>query len=399
MTSGGTVPANPESGGPDTGNESVAAERSTPAPPAEPTKVGSSNEPRSLEVGDAYPLPFSGAKFINGSSLAAGPGKVWIGTLQGTIEEVGAQDGAFERSLALVPGAGDNPIEVKPVLQLTFEGGYLWAAAQLTDIETYDNHPHLFAVDTHRWTVARDWDQSLQSVEWVGENYEWIVDPALRVDPEGFCTSPGRIWMEGHAIDARTFEVTPGAYNPGASFCAYDDKGHIWTTEWTTGEDGLYFVNADDFTELPGQYRWPFLIHEQGFASAQGDSFLTLAGERMWMGRHQSEPGSIGWLDAFPSDLDQLMNLSGPLASVPLLESLENVRLLYAGGSLWVLYLGGEPGGWLYQLDPQGGETIASLDLIGDEGRATGDFPMDLTTEGDDLWVVTGRQLLRINMP
>lgn len=399
MTSGGTAPANTESSGPDANHESVAVETGTPAPPAEPTKDGSSNEPRSLGIDDAYPLPFSGTKFINGSSLAAGPGKVWIGTLQGSIEEVDAQSGAFGRSLALFPGAGEDPFDIKPVLQLTFEGGYLWAAAHFTDVETYDNHPHLLAIDINKWAAARDWDQSLEAIEWVGENYEWIIDPALREDPENFCTSPGKIWMEGHVIDTRTFEVTPDAYNPGASFCAYNGKGWMWTTEWTGGEDGLYFVNADDLTEMPGQYRWPFLIHEQGSATAQGDSFLALAGERMWMGRSQYEPGSVGWLDAFPSDLDELMKLSGPPASVPLLESLGNVRLLYAGDYLWILYLGGGSGGWLYQLDPQTGKTLASLDLVGDEGRATGDFPMDIASAGDTLWVMTSQQLLRIKMP
>ncbi|MEW6404040.1 MAG: hypothetical protein AB1649_19775 [Chloroflexota bacterium] len=378
---------------------SVAIETNTPMPAdgAEPTKGSSSNGSGFLQVDDSYPFPFSSTKMVIASSLAASPGKVWIGTLNGTIEEVVAQSGAFERSLALVPGAGEDPMDVRPVLQLTFDGQYLWALAHFTDVETYDNHPHLLAIDTDGWTVTRQWDQSLDSVEWVGENDEWIA--SNRVDPENFYTSPGKIWVEGHVIDARTFEVKPDAYNPGASFCAYNGKGWMWTTEWTSGEDGLYFVNADDFSEQPGQYRWPFLIHEQEFAAAQGDSFLVLAGDWMWMGRSRYEPGSVGWLDAFPSDLDELMKLSGPPVSVPLLESLENVRLHYAGDHLWVLYLGGEHGGWLYQLDPQMGKTLASLDLIGDEGRAMGDFPMDIASADDNLWIVTSQQLLRIKMP
>jgi len=51
-----------------------------------------------------------------------------------------------------------------------------------------------------------------------------------------------------------------------------------------------------------------------------------------------------------------------------------------------------------YQLDPQTGATIESLDLIGDQGRAKGDIPKDIATEGDNLWIVTTFQLLRVKL-
>ena len=51
-----------------------------------------------------------------------------------------------------------------------------------------------------------------------------------------------------------------------------------------------------------------------------------------------------------------------------------------------------------YQLDPQIGATIKSLDLIGDQGRAKGDIQKDIATECDNLWIVTTFQLLRVKL-
>jgi hypothetical protein len=75
------------------------------------------------------------------------------------------------------------------------------------------------------------------------------------------------------------------------------------------------------------------------------------------------------------------------------------LKLFSAGNYLWVLDTLGDKMGWLFQMDPETGATVASLDLVGDEGRTIGDLPMDIATEGDNLWVLTGRQLLRIKLP
>ncbi len=381
MTSGEAAPTRPVSSQPTAIDESVSAE---------PTKSLSSDGAGPLQIGDAYPFPFSDTKWVVGSSLAASPDKVWIGTLNGTIEEVDAQSGAFGRSLSLVPGAGGDLLDAKPILQLTFEGGYLWALGDF--FESGMSHPLLLAIDADRGTVAQQWD--LYSSDWLGDDEE-------SQDPENFCTAPGKIWIDNHVIDARTFEVTRDELYRGIEHCTYNGNGWMWMTSWTGLDrgDGLFFAHADDFTEGPYQRTWPFLIHENGLNAVQGDSIMALAGDRMWIGMSQFETGSVGVLDAYPPDLDDLMKLSGPLVRVPLLESLQDVRLLYAGDYLWVLYVGGEHGGWLYQLDPQTGKTLVSLDLVGDEGRTMGDFPMDIASAGDNLWVVTTQQLLRIKMP
>jgi hypothetical protein len=90
---------------------------------------------------------------------------------------------------------------------------------------------------------------------------------------------------------------------------------------------------------------------------------------------------------------------TGPLASVPLLDSYQKIKMLYAGGYLWLVYTHGEKPGILCQLDPITGETISSLDLIGDQGRSKGDVPVDMATESDNLWILTIRQLIRIKLP
>jgi hypothetical protein len=105
-------------------------------------------------------------------------------------------------------------------------------------------------------------------------------------------------------------------------------------------------------------------------------------------------------LEAYPADIEQGMETTGPLLSVPLPDNASGMKLFYAGDYLWMLdTLGDNKLGWLFQVDPQTGETVNSLDLVGDEGREAGDLPMDIATEGDNLWVLTGRQLLRIKLP
>ena len=102
---------------------------------------------------------------------------------------------------------------------------------------------------------------------------------------------------------------------------------------------------------------------------------------------------------AYPAGMDQLMKETEPLATVRLMNNGSSFGLLYAGNYLWLLWKGGDERGFLYQLDPQTGATINRLDLVGDQGRAKGDIPKDIATEGDNLWIVTRFQLLRIKLP
>ena len=67
---------------------------------AMPTAGSSSAGSGSLAIHDSYPLDV--ANGVMGVSLAASPGKVWVGTGRGTIEKVDSQSGAFEQSISLV---------------------------------------------------------------------------------------------------------------------------------------------------------------------------------------------------------------------------------------------------------------------------------------------------------
>jgi hypothetical protein len=104
-------------------------------------------------------------------------------------------------------------------------------------------------------------------------------------------------------------------------------------------------------------------------------------------------------ITAYPADMDQLMKETKPLAKITLMDESHQIGMLYAGNYLWLLWMSGDKRGFLYQLDPQTGATINSLDLVGDQGRSKGDIPHDFATEGDNLWIVTTFQLLRLKLP
>jgi len=363
-------------------------------------EITATTGPYTLKISDSYrffpPTSVDPSKFIIGSSLAASPGKVWIGSGYGTIEEVDSKSGEFVQSIpiaSVIEGSKQTvagiEMTVFPSLKMEFEGDYLWAWGE--SIVNGRAHPYLFAIDPDNRTIAHLWD--LDSSEWT-QNQERLFLP------EDFGTSPGKIWIDNHVIDTHTFEVTADIYMPGMTQFAYNGMEWMWMTGETGHGDGLVFVNTEDPTQGRYQTRWPFLIHQADGASGVGPSNpLVLAGDRMWIGRGISGDTPIYSLEAYSADLDQLMNETGPLASVPLLDSYQKINMLYAGNYLWVVYTHGDNPGILCQLDPQTGETLNSLDLIGDEGRSIGDVPVDLATEGDNLWVLTVRQLLRIKLP
>ena len=119
----------------------------------------------------------------------------------------------------------------------------------------------------------------------------------------------------------------------------------------------------------------------------------------MWIGGGWVGNKPTYTLEAFTADVDQLMKETKPLVSIPLMDSPEKIKLLYAGNYLWLLWLRGEQAGFLFQLDPQTGATINSLDLGGDQGKVVTNDPTDIATEGDNLWVLTTGQLLHIKLP
>jgi outer membrane protein assembly factor BamB len=209
--------------------------------------------------------------------------------------------------------------------------------------------------------------------------------------------------LDGHVINTQTFEVKKDIPNPAMAHFAYNGNGWMWITGDTGGScDDLVFINTDHPSEDICQNPLPFMNNsgDKAGSVAIGTSIMTLAGDRMWMaGRGGGDGNQNMIIVAYPADMDQLMQKTEPLATVRLMDDGSQFGLLYAGNYLWLLWKGSAERGFLYQLDPQTGATINSLDLVGDQGRSKGDIPVDIATEGDNLWVLTRRQLLRIQLP
>ena len=375
----------------------VASEQSTETtkPTDEPASQAGATAPPtagpySLAISDRY--PFFVAKHTIALSLAAKDGAVWIGTVSGTIEKVDAQTGTFGQSISFTPDSGGSMPTLFPFMKMAFEGKYLWAFANY--YEAGNAPPSLFALDPESGKIIQQWD--LNSPEWT-QGYE-------RMQPsEEFGVSPGKIWIDSHIVDTQTFEVAKVPM-PGITYFAYGGNDWMWITGELGGAcDDMILINVDDPSMGWCPDEWPFLIHTpDGVSAVNPGSPMVLTGDRMWIAGSWSAE-SLGdsasyTLDAYPADLDQAMKETGPLASVSLLDSDSSVMMLFAGDYLWLVYTG-DKAGWLYQLDPQTGATINSLDLVGDQGRAISDVPQDIATEGDNLWVLTSRQLLRIKLP
>ncbi len=346
--------------------------------------------PYSLAISKSYPL--FDTKHTIGTSLAARTGVVWIGTISGTLEKFDVQGENFSQSISLAADNSGNALTVFPVPKMAFESQYLWAFASF--FEGGMAPPGLFALDPASGEVIQQWD--LNSPEWT-EDYEHAQPSEL------FGVSPGKIWIDSHMVDTQTFEMQK-VFMPGITNFAYGGNDWMWITGEMGGAcDDMILININDPSEEWCPDQWPFLIHTtDGRSAVNPGSPMVLTGDRMWIAGSWSAESLTDspeyTLDAYPADMGQAMKTTGPLASVPLLDSDSSVLMLFAGDYLWVIYTG-DKAGWLYQLNPQTGETVNSLDLVGDEGRAISDIPQDIATEGDNLWILTSRQLLRIKLP
>jgi len=364
--------------------ESTDAANSQAEATASPTVEAETEGPYVLAIHDRY--PFFETKVTIAQSLTARAGQLWIGTVSGTIEEVDPQTGSFGKSISLAPGGG-GMLTVFPIQKMVFEGKYLWGHAGF--FEGSNLPPGLFAIDPQTGEIVREWD--LNSSEWM-QGYERGGE-ALDF---GFGVSPGKIWIDGHIVDTQTFEVTQVSMPTIMTLYAYDGREWMWITAEIGGScDDLILINVNDPTTGWCEEDWPFFTN-----AANGDglgNLMVLAEDKMWMADTGDDGSYV--LEAYPADIEQAMETTGPSLSAPSPDSESSIKLFFAGDTLWVLDTIGDRMGYLFRVDPQTGETIDSLDLVGDEGRALGDLPVDIAAEGDNLWVLTTRQLLRIKLP
>ncbi|MGA2491097.1 MAG: hypothetical protein ABSF99_13100 [Anaerolineales bacterium] len=346
----------------------------TPSPSSTPTLTPSSTSittppsgnaaagPGILAVSNTYQLPPQ----IFGAILATSPGKIWLGSPFGTIEEFDIQTGTFVKSISLPHSkmAVDN---MNTLTKIEFDGQNLWALGG--GASENGGAVSLFAIDPDSGTIIHQWD--LTSTEWQKNHFVFYTDA-------NFGFSPGKVWVQGHVIDTQTFEakaVSTGL--PGEPIYVDDGKGWMWITGSV----------AEDCSEL---------------STIGMGSQMTLAGDRMWFtgGSLASSGGKPTYdLEAYSADTDQLMKETKPLVIVPWTDDTAEMKMLFAGNFLWVLTTHGDKRGYLYQLDPQTGATLNTLDVIGNQrGNGFSDVK-DMATDGVYLWITEMGYLLRIKLP
>ncbi len=354
----------------------------TTALPTAPTP-GPSTGSGPLAIADSYPLPL--AQGVIGQSLTASPGKVWVGSATGTVVEVDSLSGAIGQTI-LLTGVGTGVTNLHPIIKLGFDGQKIWALEGFGE----KGADHLFAIDSGNVTNVHQWDLTQWNLDRDADHRGTALD---------FGFSPGKIWLKDQILDTQTFEEKYVGFI-GAPYFAYDGKGWMWMTGVGPEDcDGLDFIKIDDPAKDNHQCRYPFLNHaKEGYSNVGDSSPLVLAGDRVWIAGAWSGTKPSYTLEAFSAGLDQVVQETKPLASVSLPDNPQKMKMLFAGKSLWLLWTSGDKLGYLYQLDPQTGATINTLDLVGDQGKAKG-FPHDLATEGNNLWVLTTFQLLRIPLP
>ena len=172
--------------------------------------------PYSLEISDSYPLDV--ANGVLGLSMTTSPGKVWLGTGKGTIEQADSQSGTFVQSIPLITG---ESLGFYLVPTLEFNGHYIAALEVTLDLKSLN----LFAIEPSSGKVVQQWD--MQSPDW-SEESRMFTSTVLGV-------SPGKIWVDGHVIDTQIFDVKKVSMLPMTRF-GYNGKGWMWITGQLRGE-------------------------------------------------------------------------------------------------------------------------------------------------------------------
>jgi hypothetical protein len=324
------------------------------AQPGATTTASGSNTP---SVSNVYNLIHYNS-FL--SKLTTSPGKVWIGSLQGTVDVWDSQSGAQLQSISLFQDSGGNT--PRPVYDLQYDGQNVWALAGSTEDMQAD---HLFVIDPENGKILQQYDTS-----------QWLNNDDARLG-----LSPGLIWTESHVIDTKTFEATHVAHPDSPSY-AYDGQGWMWIVGTFCEACGynIWLFNADTPSE-----------DKYGPRAVGSSTTMTAVGDRMWIAT--SETGGYV-LQVYDANGGKINGDTQPLLKVPAADD-RPLRLLYDGHALWLL-AGGKNSGALFQLDPQTGVVVNKLDIPASE---KGDDPEDMAFDGHDLWVITVKQLVRISLP
>ena len=333
--------------------------------PAAPSAAGeatpaasNSNAPA---ISNIYPLTH--LAFFT-SRIATSPGKVWVGSLLGTVDAYDAQTGAALQSVSLFQGSGGKtPL---PVQDLLYDGQNLWALA-ISNMELQADR--LFVISPVDGKILQQFDTS-----------QWQNHDDARL---GF--SPGLVWTESHVIDTKTFEAKHVAH-PNMPTYGYDGRGWMWITGSFCEACGynIWLFNTANLQEI-----------KYGPKAIVSTTAMTTVGERMWVATEQFN-GNIGApiLQVYAADGEKTSGDTQPLQTLTPVDD-HPLSLLYDGHALWLL-AGGKNQGALFQLDPQSGATVNRLDIPPSE---KGDVPLDIAFDGHNVWLLTVKQLVRISLP
>ncbi len=354
--------------------------------PAAATEASAPAGAGPLAIANSY--PFDLVNGVLGYSMTASPGKVWVGTSTATVLMIDAATGKVIRTVTLQSGGGLGDY----VTQMGFDGHYVVAFEMAMDT-AQTPQTQVYAIDAETGEVAQHWN--LESTDWTLQGSDF--------EAEAFGVSPGRIWVDGRVIDTATWNITRNVQMPAYTRFAYNGNGWMWMTGDTGGScDDLIFAKVDEPTTQVCEPDLAFVPNNSrtGGEVIPAVSTMALAGDTMWMLGAQPRGGNGAYtIVAYPADMDQLMQSDKPLAIVPLMDaSSSDIHMAYGGKSLWLAWESGDKRGWLYRLNPHTGETLESLDLVGESGRAKGEVSLEVATEGDSLWVLTLYRLIRIKL-
>lgn len=304
---------------------------------------------------------------LGGDNLAISPGKVWAGSVLGTVDAYDAQTGALLQSISLFQGSdGKTPHPV----QVLYDGQNLWALAMSNSLQDM-LADSLVVISPADGKILQQFDTS-----------QWQNRDNARLG-----LSPGLVWTESHVIDTKTFEAKHIAH-PNEPHYGYDGSGWMWITGTFCYQCGyaIWIYNAANPQPQEQKY---------GPQAISSTWAMTTVGDRMWVATEETN-GNITTpvLQVYAADGEKTNGDTQPLQTLPPVDD-KPIRLLYDGHALWLL-ADGKNRGALFQLDPQSGATMNKLDI---PASVEGDSPVDIAFDGHNLWVLTTMQLVKVSLP
>ncbi len=297
-----------------------------------------------------------------GASVAAGGGRVWVGTNTGKVLEFDTS-GAPLRSYTLRDGA--TIVNPAPVIALAWDGAHAWALVRF--VQNGSQYVTLAVLDPASGETLRQFDVSVDDPRALGLAPQIAGEAAV-----------GQVWLQNAVYDTGTFETVRRAMPTDSSVFAWDGAG-MWV--------GGAATTCDSCQQM--LYRYAGGTLSDGPSASQQILALAAAGDRLWVltGFNQLDGYALGAGLGAATQPAARVDLSADHDFPP-------AALLYDGSRLWLLGSVGKGAGRLYQHDPASGKKVDGL-LVGDDAS----LPVSMAYDGQYLWVVTTQHLVRVSLP